>query len=76
MKVLEIKGLMGRGGQISTIKIQDSGWAVSCKKSHNQKGYIGKNQNTLKCLIYKACREYCSRFEKMKNILKSHNKPP
>lgn len=57
---------MGRGIRIHTSILQDSGCAASCKKSHNQKGYIGKNQNVLKCFIHKACRGYHNRFNKLK----------
>jgi hypothetical protein len=57
VKALRTADLRGRGGQISTRNRQDSGCAVSCKKSHNQRGYIGRNQNVLKHLIHKACRD-------------------
>lgn len=76
MKVLETEALRGRGGQISTRNRQDSGCAVSCKKSHNQKGYIGRNQNALKCLTHKACGECNNRFKNVKSILILHIKLP
>ena len=76
MKALRTVALRGRDIRIHTSNLQDSGWAVSCKKSHNQKGYIGRNHNTLKRLIHKACSDSCNRFENLKNILISHNKPP
>ena len=75
VKALEIVGLRGRAMSISTRNIQDNGCAVSRKKSRNQKGYIGRNQNSLKCLENKVCRDYCKRFEKLKSILISHKKP-
>jgi len=65
VKALRTADLKGGGGQISTTKQQDNGWAVSCKKSHNQRGYIGRNQNALKHLIHKACRDCCNRFENL-----------
>jgi hypothetical protein len=76
VKGLETADLTGRGCQISTRNRQDSGCAVSCKKSHNQKGYIGENQNALKVLIHKACGDYRNRFENLNNILISRKKPP
>ena len=76
MKALRTVALRGRDIRIHTSNLQDSGWAVSCKKSHNQKGYIGRNQNTLKCLVHKVYRNCCIRFNNLKSILISHNKPP
>ena len=76
MKALEAKGLRGRGIRIRTSNLQDSGCAVSCKKSHNQKGYIGRYRNTLRHLGNKAYRDCLKWFENLKNILISHNKPP
>lgn len=76
MKALRTVALRGRDIRIHTSNLQDSGWAVSCEKSHNQKGYIGRNQNSLKHLLHKACVGCCNRFENMKNILILHNKPP
>jgi len=76
VKALEIVGLRGRAMSISTRNIQDNGCAVSCKKLHNQRGYIGRNQNVLKCLAHKLCRDFCNRLKNLKNILISHNKPP
>ncbi len=76
MKALRTVDLRGGGGQISTAKLQDSGCAVSCKKSHNQKGYIGRNQNPLKHLIHKAYGDCCNRLEESKDSMNSHDKPP
>ena len=76
VKALRTADLRGRGGQISTRNKQDSGCAVACKKSHNQKGYIGINQNAFKHLINKPFGDCCNRFQNLKSILISHNKPP